>query len=132
MNLKFDVLRMEIKDVILIVDDDARNIFALALTLKAKGYKVVTCQGAREALDLLLCNTQIGLVLMDMMMPDMDGYEALDVIRRDDKYPDIPIIAVTAQAMSGDREKCIGSGANDYVSKPIQVDVLMDVIKKWV
>ncbi len=132
MNLKFDVLSMEIKNLILIVDDDARNIFALELTLKAKGYKVVTCQGAREALELLRCNKQIGLVLMDMMMPDMDGYEALNVIRQDDKYPDIPIIAVTAQAMSGDREKCIDSGANDYVSKPIQVDILMDLIKKWV
>ena len=122
---------MGIKNLILIVDDDARNIFALELTLKAKGYKIISSQGAKGALELLLSNNQIGLVLMDMMMPDMDGYEAISIIKGDEKYPSIPIIAVTAQAMSGDREKCMRFGADDYVSKPIQVDVLMNVIKKW-
>lgn len=131
MSLKYDLLKMEIKNLILIVDDDVRNIFALQLTLKAKGYQVITCQDAREALQLLLENKQIGLVLMDMMMPDMDGYEAIATIRRSTICPKIPIVAVTAQAMSGDRERCIAAGANDYVSKPIQVDILMGVIKKW-
>lgn len=131
MNLKYDLLGMEIKNLILIVDDDVRNIFALELTLKAKGYKVISCQGAREALQIIEQNKQLGLVLMDMMMPDMDGYEAISIVRNSTKYPQVPIIAVTAQAMSGDREKCIASGANDYISKPIQVDLLLDVIKKW-
>lgn len=122
---------MEIKNLILIVDDDVRNIFALKLTLKAKGYEVITSQSAQEALQLLSGNSQIGLILMDMMMPDMDGYEAIAVIRRSDRFPDIPIVAVTAQAMTGDREKCLQAGANDYISKPIQVDTLIDVIKQW-
>lgn len=131
MNLKYELLEMESKDLILIVDDDVRNIFALQLTLKAKGYNVISCQGAREAFELLKENDQIRLVLMDMMMPDIDGYEAISIIRASDNHASIPIVAVTAQAMAGDREKCIQAGANDYISKPIQVEVLMDIIKLW-
>ncbi|MBL1408406.1 response regulator [Sphingobacterium faecale] len=123
---------MEIKNLIMIVDDDARNIFALALTLKAKGYKVITCQSGKEALELLFGDKQVGLVLMDMMMPEMDGYETIRLIRKNENTKDIPIVAVTAQAMAGDREKCIKAGANDYISKPIQVDILMEVVKQWV
>lgn len=118
--------------MILIVDDDARNIFALKLTLQAKGYKVITSQSAKEALELLLAEDQIGLVLLDMMMPEMDGYEAIGMMRKVEGRADIPIIAVTAQAMAGDREKCIEAGANDYISKPIQVDILMDVVREWI
>ncbi|ERJ57593.1 response regulator [Sphingobacterium paucimobilis] len=123
---------MGIKKMILIVDDDARNIFALKLTLQAKGYKVITSQSAKEALELLLAEDQIGLVLLDMMMPEMDGYEAIGMMRKVEGRADIPIIAVTAQAMAGDREKCIEAGANDYISKPIQVDILMDVVREWI
>ncbi len=119
------------KDVVLIIDDDSRNTFALQLTLKSKGYKFISSSDAEEGLAILASHSDIALVLMDMMMPDLDGYEALKVIRSDDRYPNIPVIAVTAQAMSGDREKCLQAGAADYIAKPIDVDILMRVLNKW-
>lgn len=121
---------MSRKKVILIVDDDHRNIFALSLTLKAKGYDVVSCLMAKEAMDLLAAEHTISLVLMDMMMPEIDGYEAIQLIRKSITEEELPIIAVTAQAMSGDREKCIAAGAQAYVSKPIDVDKLMNEIER--
>lgn len=119
------------RGVILIIDDDSRNIFALNLTLKAKGYPSITATSAEEGLELLKNNDDIELILMDMMMPEMDGYEAIKAIQSLELNRKVPVIAVTAQAMSGDREKCIAAGAADYISKPINVDILMDVIKKW-
>ncbi|MDP9955818.1 CheY-like chemotaxis protein [Epilithonimonas hungarica] len=114
---------------ILIVDDDPRNIFALKLTLKARGFDIETALSAQEAIDKLE-NDNIGLVLMDMMMPDIDGYQAIGMIRKIDKLDHIPIIAVTAQAMEEDHQKCIDAGAAYYIKKPIDVDQLLNVIEK--
>jgi CheY-like chemotaxis protein len=114
---------------IVIIDDDTRNIFALAATLKSKGFGYISCTGAREAIDLLQVRRDVGMVLIDMMMPDMDGYEAIPLIRKIPGREKLPIIAVTAQAMLGDREKCLAAGADDYISKPIDVDRLMEVVE---
>lgn len=116
--------------VILIVDDDNRNIFALGLTLRARGYQVVSCTLAKDAIQLLEEGNGISLVLMDMMMPEIDGYEAIRLIKASTVIKDIPIIAVTAQAMPGDREKCLASGAKAYISKPIDVDLLLTEIER--
>ncbi|MCJ7932303.1 MAG: response regulator [Chryseobacterium sp.] len=115
---------------ILIVDDDPRNIFALKLTLKSRGYAVESCMMAQEAIEILKSDHQFSVVLMDMMMPGMDGYEAVRIIRSSPVLADIPVIAVTAQAMPEDRQKCIEAGAKDYVSKPIDVDLLITAIEK--
>lgn len=119
------------KEVILIIDDDSRNTFALNLTLKAKGYKSLAVNSAEEGLEILKNSDEIALVLMDMMMPEMDGYQAINEIQSWELNNDVPIISVTAQAMSGDREKCIEAGAADYISKPIDVDILLKLLKKW-
>ena len=116
---------------ILIVDDDSRNIFALKATLKAKGYPCSSVMDAREVLPLLKADKGIGLVLMDMMMPEMDGYETIAQIRATEELDGLPIIAVTAQAMVGDREKCLAAGADDYISKPIDVDVLLEKLNHY-
>ena len=118
--------------VILIVDDDNRNIFALGLTLRAKGYQVLSCTLAKDAIQLLEGGNDISLVLMDMMMPEIDGYEAIRLIRASTAIQDLPIISVTAQAMSGDREKCLTAGAQAYVSKPIKVDLLLVEIERLI
>ncbi|SMC66128.1 response regulator [Moheibacter sediminis] len=119
------------RDVILIIDDDSRNTFALNLTLKTKGYKSLAFNSAEEGLEILKNRENIALVLMDMMMPEMDGYQAIKEIQSFELNNEVPVIAVTAQAMSGDREKCIEAGAADYIAKPIDVDILLEVLKKW-
>lgn len=116
------------KKKILIVDDDARNIFALTATLKARSFDCLSCPGAAEALKLLGSDAHVDCVLMDMMMPDMDGYEAIPLIKQLPGRKDTPIIAVTAQAMVGDREKCLAAGADGYISKPIDVDNLLQIL----
>jgi len=116
---------------ILLIDDDSRNIFALSAVLKAKGFLVLSSSSAYEGIQHLQNNQGIKVVLLDMMMPDMDGYEALRVIRTDEKIAEVPVIAVTAQAMLGDREKCLEAGANDYVSKPIDVDYLLEILNRY-
>ncbi len=114
------------KKKVLIVDDDPRNIFALEATLKAKGFECVSKTNAENALDFLKENYTVDAILLDMMMPEMDGYEAIPLIKNlNDK---IPVIAVTAQAMVGDREKCLEAGADNYISKPIDVDRLMLIL----
>ena len=118
------------KKKILIVDDDSRNIFALAATLKAKGYEYYTSPSAGEAIHLIRAKPDIGIVLLDMMMPDMDGYEALAELKS--MNVDLPVISVTAQAMMGDREKCMEAGADDYVSKPIDVEKLLAIIERFI
>lgn len=115
---------------VLIIDDDPRNIFALAATLKAKGFTCISSLSANEGIALLKNDGSVKTVLLDMMMPDMDGYETLSVIRNDAAISNVPVIAVTAQAMVGDREKCLAAGANDYISKPVDVDRLLSLIKK--
>jgi CheY-like chemotaxis protein len=114
---------------ILIIDDDARNIFALSATLKAKGYQCVSATEAKQGLSFLNSADDIGIILIDMMMPDMDGYETIPEIRKRNK--EVPIVAVTAQAMVGDREKCLAAGADDYISKPIDVDRLITVLNTY-
>src|SRR5690349_23518344 len=119
------------KKEILIIDDDSRNIFALSAVLRSRGYVCFSATGAQEGIKMLENNKGIKVVLMDMMMPDMDGYEAIEVIRNSDEIKSVPIVAVTAQAMVGDREKCLEAGANAYVSKPIDVDVLFQLLEKF-
>ena len=119
------------KPNLLIVDDDSRNIFALKAILRAKGFNCLSAASAREALALLENSTPVDAVLLDMMMPDMDGYEALPHIKAIEKLRNMPVLAVTAQAMTGDREKCLAAGADDYVSKPIDVDKLLEILAKY-
>ncbi|SEV82870.1 response regulator [Luteibacter sp. 329MFSha] len=116
---------------VLLVDDDMRNLFALSKVLRAKGIEVVMAQDGRKALDTLDKDTDIELVLMDIMMPVMDGYETMREIRAKPAVARVPIIALTAKAMRGDREKCLEAGANDYLSKPIDVDRLLSMIRVW-
>lgn len=113
---------------ILIVDDDSRNIFALNLMLRSRGYTSVSAPDAETGIRMLYQDNGIGVVLMDMMMPGMDGYEAIGRINADPAIAKVPIIAVTAQAMTGDREKCLEAGASGYVSKPVDVDALVTLL----
>ena len=115
---------------ILIIDDDSRNIFALKAILKAKGFETLSAGGMKEAFQLLKTDKSIGTILMDMMMPDMDGYEAIPLIKSDEALKHIPVIAVTAQAMKGDREKCLAAGADNYISKPVDIDQLLVLLKE--
>lgn len=118
--------------MILIIDDDPRNIFALKAVLKAKGYLCEAATSAKEGFACIQKNTEIKLVLMDMMMPDMDGYEAIDEMKRNTELSHIPVIAVTAQAMVGDRERCLLAGAVAYISKPVNIDELLIELKKYI
>lgn len=117
---------------VLIIDDDTRNIFALKAVLKAKGYQCLSASGAEEGIDLLSRDEHIAVVLMDMMMPGMDGYQAIAKINEMPDIKDIPVIAVTAQAMLGDRERCLNAGAVGYVSKPINVDELTKLLTEYI
>ncbi|TCV95707.1 multi-sensor hybrid histidine kinase [Luteibacter rhizovicinus] len=116
---------------VLLVDDDMRNLFALSKVLRAKGMNVVMAQDGQKALKAIDDDGSIELVLMDIMMPVMDGYETMREIRARPAVARIPIIALTAKAMRGDREKCLEAGANDYLSKPIDVDRLLSMIRVW-
>ncbi|MGY0039473.1 response regulator [Pedobacter sp. NJ-S-72] len=120
------------KKRILIIDDDNRNIFALKAVLKSKGYQCLSAVGGEEGLQLLEEQKDIAVVLMDMMMPGMDGYEAMAIMGNDPELKGIPVIAVTAQAMLGDRERCLNAGAVGYVSKPINVDSLTALLAKYI
>ncbi|AWA31453.1 response regulator [Flavobacterium magnum] len=118
------------KKKILIIDDDARNIFALAAVLKSRHYDCLSCQSAMEAIDLLSADDTVDYILIDMMMPEMDGYEAIPQIRKIPSHSQTPIISVTAQAMVGDREKSLFAGADEYISKPVDIDRLLSIFKK--
>lgn len=115
---------------ILIIDDDPRNIFALTATLRAKKFECISCLSAEEALKKLDSEDVFDAILIDMMMPEMDGYDAIPLIKKIPSREEVLIIAVTAQAMVGDREKCLSAGADDYISKPIDVDKLMAALDK--
>ncbi|MFC5410903.1 response regulator [Larkinella bovis] len=119
-----------LKKRILIIDDDSRNIFALSATLKARSFDCMSCTSAHEALELLRTNENVDAILIDMMMPEMDGYEAIPRIKNIESRAKTPIIAVTAQAMVGDREKCLQAGASDYISKPVDVDRLLQLLSQ--
>jgi CheY-like chemotaxis protein len=116
---------------VLIVDDDIKNIFVLDSALNEYNVNVEIAYNGKEAIEKLRENESIDIVLMDIMMPVMDGYEAIETIRADEKLKNIPIIAVTAKAMKEDKEKCMKIGADDFMSKPIDVDALMKLIKVW-
>jgi CheY-like chemotaxis protein/nitrogen-specific signal transduction histidine kinase len=115
----------------LIVDDDVRNLFALTAAFERMGLIVSTAESGKEALEILEGNKNIDIVLMDIMMPEMDGYETIKRIRRDKHNHYLPIIAVTAKAMKGDRQKCIASGASDYITKPVKIDQLFSLMRIW-
>lgn len=116
---------------ILLVDDDVRNTFALTTFLKHKQMDVQVAHDGVEALAALEEHTDIDIVLMDIMMPEMDGYEAMQQIRKIDKFKKLPIIALTAKAMKDDKKKCIDAGASDYLTKPIDMDKLLSVMQVW-
>jgi signal transduction histidine kinase/DNA-binding response OmpR family regulator len=116
---------------ILVADDDVRNIFSLTKALELHNVEVVAAMDGREALTRLEENPDLSAVLMDIMMPEMDGYEAMKAIRKKPQYRNLPIIAITAKAMTGDREKCIRAGASDYISKPVDIDQLLSLLRVW-
>jgi CheY-like chemotaxis protein len=116
---------------VLVVDDDARNLFALSGILELYGLRVLHAEDGRKGIDTLLANSDISLVLMDVMMPEMDGYTATAEIRKMPQYADLPVVAVTAKAMPGDREKSLASGANDYVTKPVDTQELLACLRRW-
>ncbi|WP_249148046.1 HAMP domain-containing protein [Bradyrhizobium sp. AUGA SZCCT0177] len=115
----------------LLVDDDARNIFALSSVLERRGMKVLTATTGHEAIALVESNPKIAIVLMDIMMPQMDGYQTIGVIRQNPSFGRLPIIALTAKAMKGDREKCLEAGASDYLAKPVNTEQLLLAIRMW-
>jgi CheY-like chemotaxis protein len=115
----------------LLVDDDARNIFALSSVLERRGMKVLTATTGNEAVALVESNPEIAIVLMDIMMPQMDGYQTIGVIRQNPSFARLPIIALTAKAMKGDREKCLEAGASDYLAKPVNTEQLLLAIRMW-
>ncbi|MEZ4525065.1 MAG: response regulator [Desulfobacterales bacterium] len=116
---------------ILIVDDDMRNVFALASVLEEKGMRIIEARNGRESLEKLDQHTDTDLVIMDIMMPEMDGYEAIGRIREDSRFKKLPIIALTAKAMKGDKNKCVEAGANDYLAKPVDTDRLLSLLRVW-
>ncbi|HEY3585953.1 MAG TPA: response regulator, partial [Myxococcaceae bacterium] len=116
---------------VLVVDDDVRNIFALGSVLERHGMDVLTAQTGREAISLLESTPDVAVVLMDIMMPEMDGFQTIQVIRRDQAFRRLPIVALTAKAMKGDREKCLDAGASDYLAKPVNTDQLMATLRNW-
>jgi CheY-like chemotaxis protein len=116
----------------LVVDDDVRNIFAMTSLLENYRMKVISAESGADALELLGRNPDIDVVLMNIMMPKMDGYDAIRAIRRDERFKTLPIIAVTAKAMKGDREKCISAGASGYVTKPVDTHHLLSLMRQWI
>jgi HAMP domain-containing protein/CheY-like chemotaxis protein len=116
---------------VLVVDDDVRNIFALSSALERRGMTVLTASTGREALDTLESTPGVAIVLMDVMMPEMDGYQTMNAIRRKPEFRRLPIVALTARAMKGDREKCLEAGASDYLAKPVNTEQLLSVLRSW-
>jgi HAMP domain-containing protein/CheY-like chemotaxis protein/signal transduction histidine kinase len=116
---------------VLLVDDDPRNIFALSSVLERHGMRVLTATTGREAIDLIESHSEIALVLMDIMMPEMDGYQTIQQIRDRGVFGRLPIVALTAKAMKGDREKCLEAGASDYLAKPVNTEQLLTVLRMW-
>jgi CheY-like chemotaxis protein len=116
---------------VLVVDDDVRNIFALSSVLERRGMIVQTAGTGREAIATLESTPDIAIVLMDVMMPEMDGYETMQVIRQNPSFRRLPIIALTAKAMKGDREKCLEAGASEYLAKPVNTEQLLSALRIW-
>jgi CheY-like chemotaxis protein len=116
---------------VLVVDDDVRNIFALSSVLERRGMTVLTAGTGREAIATLEGTPEVAIVLMDIMMPEMDGYETMQVIRQNSLFRRLPIIALTAKAMKGDREKCLEAGASEYLAKPVNTEQLLSALRVW-
>jgi CheY-like chemotaxis protein len=116
---------------VLVVDDDVRNIFALGSVLERHGMNVLTAQTGREAVATLETTRDVAIVLMDIMMPGMDGYQTMQLIRTQPALRRLPIVALTAKAMKGDREKCLDAGASDYLAKPVNTDQLLATLRLW-
>jgi CheY-like chemotaxis protein len=116
---------------ILVVDDDIRNIFAMTSVLERHNMQVVTAEDGREAISILENNNDVDAVLMDIMMPEMDGYETMRLVRQKQQFRQLPIIALTAKAMKQDREKCLEAGASDYIAKPVDIDRLLSLLRVW-
>jgi CheY-like chemotaxis protein len=116
---------------VLVVDDDVRNIFALSSVLERRGMSVLTAGTGREAIAILDSTPNVAIVLMDIMMPEMDGYETMQVIRQNPAMRRLPIVALTAKAMKGDREKCLEAGASEYLAKPVNTDQLLSALRMW-
>jgi CheY-like chemotaxis protein len=116
---------------VLVIDDDVRNIFAITTALESYKMQVVYAESGAAGIELLQAQTDVSVVLMDVMMPEMDGFEATQQIRRMAQFKSLPIIMVTAKAMKGDREKCLAAGASDYITKPVDVDQLLSLMRVW-
>jgi CheY-like chemotaxis protein len=116
---------------VLIVDDDLRNIFALSSVLERQQMKVLFAENGKDGIDVLKKDPTIEIVLMDIMMPEMDGYDTMRAIRRIPKFKSLPIITLTAKAMKGDRDKCLAAGASDYITKPVDVAQLLSMMQVW-
>ncbi|MEX0908117.1 MAG: response regulator, partial [Gemmatimonadaceae bacterium] len=116
---------------VLVVDDDVRNIFSLTSVLEARGMEVRFAENGKDAIKALEADSAVDLVLMDLMMPEMDGYETMSAIRENEEFKALPIIALTAKAMKGDREKCIAAGASDYITKPVDTEQLLSLMRVW-
>jgi CheY-like chemotaxis protein len=120
-----------IEKKVLVVDDDVRNIFALTSLLERHRMQTVVAGSGEEAINIVQKTPDVSLVLMDIMMPEMDGYETMRRIRQDPQFRMLPIIALTAKAMKGDREKCLEAGASDYIAKPVNTDQLLSLMRMW-
>jgi CheY-like chemotaxis protein len=116
---------------VLIVDDDIRNIFALTSVLERHDMVTMSAETGRDAINLLQADSDVDIVLMDIMMPEMDGIDTMRAIRQISRFKDLPIVAVTAKAMKGDREKCIEAGAWDYLSKPVDSEQMLAALRAW-
>jgi CheY-like chemotaxis protein len=116
---------------ILIVDDDVRNVFALTSVLELHEMHVLFAESGRDGIEMLQQNPDVDLVLMDIMMPEMDGYETIQAMRSTSQFERLPIIALTAKAMKGDREKSIAAGASDYIAKPVDTEQLLSLLRVW-
>jgi CheY-like chemotaxis protein len=116
---------------VLVVDDDIRNIFALTSALEQQGMIVINAENGVDGIETLKKHPDIDIILMDLMMPELDGYDTIRVMRGLERFRGVPIIGVTAKAMKGDREKCIEAGASDYVTKPVNMERLLSLIRVW-
>jgi CheY-like chemotaxis protein len=116
---------------VLVVDDDARNIFALSIVLENQQMEVLSAMNGRQAIQIIEDTPDLSMVLMDIMMPEMDGYQTMREIRKNPGFRTLPMIALTAKAMKGDREKCLEAGASDYIAKPVNTDQLLSLLRVW-
>jgi len=116
---------------LLIVDDDIRNIFALTGVLEQHGLNVIHAENGKDGIELLERTPDVDIVLMDIMMPELDGYDTIRIIRGLERFKSLPLIAVTAKAMKGDREKCVEAGASDYIAKPVNIEQLLSLLRVW-